>query len=215
MKILTALPLLAMLAVVGPLAHAQDGKQDDKQDNKQDATQDEWIKPEKAAAFDKRVFGGPVGDKASACFVRRYDAAHLKQHRKQTVSLMKLLLSAETKAGEQTSYAYKIGVQFRNKPGDFDGGSFCSHYADDDGNNIRFSCDVECGGGGLEVALSKDDKSAIVHLEAIAIWNRKHPDGESDSLQGGTDDKVFRLERVDAKECAELIGHQEVASTQQ
>jgi hypothetical protein len=67
----------------------------------------------------------------------------------------------------------------------------------------------------LEVALSKDDKAAIVHLEAIAIWNRKHPDGDGDSLQGGADDKVFRLERVDVKECSDLIGHQEVASAQQ
>lgn len=213
MKFLTALPLLAMLAVAGPFAaHAEDNKQD----NKQDATQqDEWIPKAKAAAFDKRVFGGPVGDKASACFVRRYDAAHLRRHPKQKVSQMKLLVSAETKPGEETSYAYKVGVQFRNKPGDFDGGSFCSHYADDDGSNIRFSCDVECGGGGIEVALSKDDKAAIVHLEAIGIWNRKHPDGDGDSLQGGADDKVFRLERADAKECSDLIGHQEVASAQQ
>jgi hypothetical protein len=205
MKILTALPLLAMLAVAAPLvARAEDATQ-----------QDEWINKDKAAAFDKRVFGGPVGDKASACFVRRYDAAHLRQHPKQKVSLMKLLVSAENRPDEQTSYAYKVGVQFRNKPGDFDGGSTCGHYADDDGSNIRFSCDASCGAGGIEVALSKDDKSAIVHLEAIAIWNRKHPDRDSDSLQGGADDKVFRLERVDAKECLELIGHQEVASAQQ
>lgn len=202
MKVLIKLSILAALAA--PMAvHAED------------ATQDEWIPKAKAAAFDARVFGGPVGDKASACFVRRYDAAHLRQHPKQKVSLMKLLVSAETRADEPTSYAYKVGVQFRNKPGDFDGSSSCGHYADDDGSNIRFSCDMECGAGGIEVALSRDDKTAIVHLETIAIWNRKHPDGDGDSLQGGADDKVFRLERVDAKECAELIGHQEVASAQQ
>ena len=180
MKFLTVLPLLAVLSVTGPLAaHAQENKQD----SKPDTTQDEWIPRAKAAAFDKRVFGGPVGDKASACFVRRYDAAHLKQHPKQKVSLMKLLVSGETKPGEKTSYAYKVGVQFRNKPGDFDGGSFCNHYADDNGSNIRFTCDVECGGGGLEVALSKDDKAAIVHLEVIAVWNRKHPNGDSHTLE--------------------------------
>jgi hypothetical protein len=164
MKILTALPLLAVLAVVAPLAAQAE-----------DATQDEWINKDKAAAFDKRVFGGPVGDKASACFVRRYDAAHLRQHPKQKVSLMKLLVSAENRPDEQTSYAYKVGVQFRNKPGDFDGGSTCGHYADDDGSNIRFSCDASCGAGGIEVALSKDDKAAIVHLEAIAIRCRAAP----------------------------------------
>ena len=204
MKLLTALPLLATLAVAAPLtARAEDN-----------SAPDDGIDKAKAAAFDKRVFGGPIGDKASACFMRRYDAAHLRQHPKQKVSAMTLLVTAEHKAGEPTSYAYKVGVQFRNKPGDFDGGSFCSHYADDDGN-IRFSCDVECGGGGLEIALSKDNKAAIVHLEAIGIWDRKHPDGDGDSLQGGADDKVFRVERVDIKECAELSDRKEVASLQQ
>jgi hypothetical protein len=33
-------------------------------------------------------------------------------------------------------------------------------------------------------------------------------------LEGGADDKVFRLDRVDASECAELTGHKEVASLQ-
>ncbi len=208
MRFLTVLPLLAVLAAAAPLAaHAED--------NGQANLPDDGIDKAKAAAFDKRMFGGAIGDRASACFMRRYDAAHLKQHPKQTVSAMRLLVTAENKPGESTSFAYKVGVQFRNKPGDFDGGSFCGHYVDEDGNNVRFSCDVECGGGGIEIALSKDNKAAIVHLEAIGIWDRKHPDGDGDSLQGGADDKVFRLERVDAGECSELIGHQEVASAQQ
>ncbi|WP_454630937.1 hypothetical protein [Bradyrhizobium cenepequi] len=37
----------------------------------------------KAAAFDKRIFAGPLAEKTYACFARRYDANHLAQHPKQ------------------------------------------------------------------------------------------------------------------------------------
>jgi hypothetical protein len=183
----------------------------------QDTNKDANEKSEKAreAAFDKRVFAGPVGKKASACFVRRYNANHLAQHPKQKVAAMKLLVTAENHPKEPTVYAYKVGVQFRNKPANFDGGSSCSHMTDEDGNKaISFSCDVECGGGGLEVAMSKDDKSAIVKLEVIGVYDRQHPKRDAVTLEGGVDDKVFRLDRVDSAECADLTSHREVASLQ-
>jgi hypothetical protein len=198
MKILAALPLIAALAF--PLAaHAEDG-----------------IPAAKSKAFDTKVFGGPIRGKASACFVRRYDASHSAQHPKQKVGAMKLLLTAENHPKEGTAYAYKVGVQFRHKPGNFDGGSHCGHMIDEDGKkDIRFSCDVDCGGGGLEIAMSKDNKSAIVHLEVIGVWDRKHPDRDAITLEGGLDDKVLRLDRVDTRECAELMdGPKEVASLQ-
>jgi len=200
MKILSALTVVAALAAAPFAAHAED----------------DGIDPAKATAFDKRMFAGPVGEKASACFVRRYDARHLAQHPKQKVAAMKLLVTAEKAQAEPTSYAYHIGVQYRDRPGDFDGGSSCSHLIDEDGKQIRFSCDVDCGGGGLEIALSKDNKSAIVHLEVIAVWDRKHPDGDTESLEGGADDKAFRLDRIDNKECDELLTEKkELASLQQ
>src|SRR5262249_40775918 len=138
---------------------------------------------------------------------------HLKHHPKQKVSAMKILVTAEKPPGEPTAYTYRLGVQFKSRPGDFDGESPCDHSVA--GNEIRFSCAVDCGGGGLEIALSKDNKSAIVRLEAVGIWDRKHPDGEIESLQGA-DDKMFRLDRVDNKECADLLPKRdEVASVQQ
>lgn len=200
MKILTALPLVAALAAAAPLVHAED----------------DGIDPAKAKAFDNRVFAGPIGNRAFACFVRHYDAAHLAQHPKQKVTAMKLLVTAENHPGEPTSYVYKAGFQLRSRPGNFDGGSSCGHMVDEDGTKeIRFTCDVECGGGGLDIAMSKDDKSAIVHLEIIGVRDRKHPKRDELTLEGGTDDRVFRLDRVDNSECAELMtGHKEVASLQ-
>jgi hypothetical protein len=196
MKFVAALPLAAVLVL--PLAaHAEDG-----------------VPTAKLKAFDAKVFGGPIGEKASACFVRRYDANHLAQHPKQKVSAMKLLVTAENHPKEETAYAYKVGVQFRNKPGNFDGGSHCGHMVDEVGKkDIRFTCDVDCGGGGLEIAMSKDNKSAIVHLDVIGVWDRAHPKRDAITLEGAGDDKVFRIDRVDISECAELMdGHKVVAS---
>ena len=179
------------------------------------AAQSEEADKARQAAFDKRVFAGPIGDKkAVACFVRRYDAGHLAKHRKQKVSAMKLVLTAEKAPGEPTAYAIRIGVQFRGKPGNFDGDSSCSHLIDEDGKKeLSFGCGAECGGGGLEIAMSKDDRSAIVKLDAIGVYDRKHPDDVTVMLEGGADDKVFRLDRVDNSECVELLAdHKRVAS---
>jgi hypothetical protein len=38
---------------------------------------DDGIDSAKAAAFDKRIFAGPLAEKTYASFVRRYDANHL------------------------------------------------------------------------------------------------------------------------------------------
>lgn len=205
MKRFALLFALALAALVPPAASAQDTNKDNN-DSRDKARE---------AAFDKQVFGGAVGGKAAACFVRRYDAAHLAQHPKQKVSAMKVLVTAETHPNEPMAYAYKIGVQFRNKPGHFDGGSSCSHYVDDDGKKaVIFTCDMECGGGGIEIAAGKDDKSINLKLDVIAVYDRKHPKADAVTLEGGKDDRVFRLDRVDLAECAELTGRQDVASLQ-
>jgi len=200
MRILNVLPLVAAFAVASPLAvHAENGTETAKE-----------------KAFDSRVFAGPIGNKAFACFVRRYDADHLAQHPKQRISAIKLLVTAENHAGEETSYAYKAGFQLRNKPGNFDGGSHCGHMVDEEGNkDIRFTCDVDCGGGGLDIAMSNDNKSAIVHLDVIGVWDRKHPKRKPLTLDGGADDKLLRVDRVDTSECAELMGGNKTAASLQ
>lgn len=161
-----------------------------------------------AAAFDNRMFAGPLGAKAYACFVRRYDANHLAQHPKQKVSAMKLLVSAEDAPEDKTTnYSFRLGVAYRHRSGNFDSSGYCHHaLATESGHEIRFECSVDCEGGGISVALSKDDKSAIARLASIRMWNRNKPDDDaSEELLAGADDRIFRIDRADLRECAELV----------
>ena len=81
--------------------------------------------------------------------------------------------------------------------------AICNHVvAENTGNEIRFGCGVDCEGGGIGVAMSKDDKSALIRLERIRIWERNKPDDDaSDDLVAGADDKIFRVDRADLREC--------------
>ena len=161
----------------------------------------------KATAFNARMFAGPIRGKAYACFVRSYDADHLALHPKQKVAAMKLLMTTEKPPGEKTSYSFRIGVNYRNRSGDFDSSGDCDHtVAENTGGEIRFACGVDCEGGGINVALSKDNKSAIVRLDKITVWQNNKPDDEAgEALAAGADDKIFRLDRAAADDCAALV----------
>ena len=167
------------------------------------------IDPVQATAFDARMFKQPLGDKtAYACFVRRYDAEHLAQHPKQKVASMKLLVSAETyEVDNQLRNSFRLGFRYRNRSSDFDSSGSCHHALfTKDGNEVRLGCGVDCEGGGIGVALSKDDKSAIVRLESIRVWLHDKPDEDAErSLVAGSDDGIFRLDRTDNSECAALV----------
>ena len=77
----------------------------------------------------------------------------------------------------------------------------------DAGRDVRLGCGVDCEGGGIDVALSRDDRSAIVRLDRITVWQRNKPDDEAgDALLAGADDKIFRLDRADSSDCAALLG---------
>jgi hypothetical protein len=161
-----------------------------------------------ADAFDARLFAGAPGRKAYACFVRHYDADHLVRHLNQKVSAMQLLMTAEMPPEQPTiEYSFRLGVKYRHRTGDFDSSGYCNHaVAEDAGREIRFACGVDCEGGGINVALANDDKSTIIRLDRITVWQRNKPDDEAgDALLAGADDKIFRLDRTDNQDCAALV----------
>jgi len=170
------------------------------------------------AGFAKRMFAGDVPKpKSYACFVRRYDAAHLAAHPLQKVSAMKLLITAEMVPDDRVfDYSFRLGVTFRDRPGDFDSSGDCGHApsvkaldaaeaAVPDG--IDFTCSVDCDGGGISVNLAHNDTALIVKpLQRIRIWKGKDFDeAAATALNAGADDKIFRLDRVKPDECASLI----------
>ena len=158
--------------------------------------------------FNARMYAGPAGSKAYACFVRRYDAEHLARHPKQKVAAMKLLVSAEFDPEDKELHtSFRLGFRYRHRSGDFDSSGTCNHAVfTRNADEIRLGCGVDCEGGGIGVALSKDDKSAIVRLERVRVWHHNKPDDDAErSLDGGADDRIFRLDRADNKECTSLV----------
>ncbi|MCA1426536.1 MULTISPECIES: hypothetical protein [unclassified Bradyrhizobium] len=161
-----------------------------------------------AETFNTRMYAKPPGDKAYACFVRRYDADHLARHPKQKVAAMKLLVSAEyDKEDKELHHSFRLGFRYRHRSGDFDSSGSCNHAVfTRSGDGVRLGCGVDCDGGGIGVALSRDDRSAIVRLERVRVWQNNKPDDDAEhSLTAGADDKIFRLDRADNRECASLV----------
>lgn len=173
--------------------------------------------------FAKRMFAGSVPDpKAYACFVRHYDAAHLAAHPLQKVGVMKLLISTEKDPDfPNFQYAFRLGVNFRDRRGDFDSSGNCGHAPTvtdpADANippqdrvtlptGIDFQCAVDCDGGGISVSLANTDNAVIIKLDHIRIWKGNSPDSEAaGALEAGADDKVFRLDRSNVSDCAALV----------
>jgi hypothetical protein len=128
---------------------------------------------------------------------------------------MRLLIGAEKGLDDQVlEYSFRLGVNFRDRPGDSDSSGECGHAPavrspDTDPPvtaGIDFQCDVDCDGGGIAVNVADGDGSLIVKLDRITIWKDKdHDDSAARALTGGVDDKVFRLDRTNLNECISLV----------
>jgi len=173
---------------------------------------------EREDSFASRLFAGNLGKEAKsyACFVRVYDAAHLKRHPLQKVGAMKLLLTAEgIPEDEALNYSFRLGVSFRHRLGDFDSSGDCGHVKalESEQGKTQLGCSVDCEGGGITVELARDDKSTLVRLDSIRIWRNNRPDEDGFPLSGGADDRVFRLDRASLDKCRSLVtDRQELAA---
>lgn len=144
-------------------------------------------------AFAKRLFAGSIAStgKSHACFTRRYDAAHLRRHPQQKVTAMKLLVSAEKVPEDQAlNYTFALGVKFRDRKGNYESSGSCGHptASQESPDKIGLGCGVDCDGGGLSVETVNTDKSVMVRLERLAIWDNNKPDEERTGFDAGTDD---------------------------
>jgi len=190
------------LALSGSMAHAEGAKPD---------AQKAATKAPVADEFVTRVFGSPISlDKTTyACFTRSYDGEHLAEHPQQKVNAMKLLLTAQKfPEDNEMNYSFRLGVKFRSKSGNYDSSGDCGHgkFVNEKSNEAMLGCGVDCDGGGINVSLANADKSAIVQLDRVRIWkDRNYDEDAAQDLNGGADDKVFRLDRTDLKDCESLV----------
>jgi len=168
--------------------------------------------------FTKRLYAGKITKKKSyACFVRRYDAAHLAAHPLQKVNGMKLLVTAEKDPeAEALQHSFRLGVTFRHRRGHFDSSGSCGGPMSSEvsADKLHIGCGVDCDGGGVSIEMAKTDKSVLVRLERVRIWQNNKPDEEDGlALEAGADDHVFRLDRADLEECRALVAdRQELAA---
>lgn len=168
--------------------------------------------------FDARLFTrAPGNDPIFACFVRTYDGDHLARHPKQKVRAMQLLVTAERDPeAKELNYSFRLGVRYRDRVDLFDSSGFCSHVRPEGSDNeLRLGCGVDCDGGGIDIALKNTGRAVLVRLERIRIWHNYKPDEDaSDELVAGLDDKIFRLDRTEWKDCAPILADRnELAAT--
>src|SRR3954468_21340573 len=165
--------------------------------------------------FVQRVFAKPIeGEKTYACFIRKYDAAHLAQHPKQKVTSMKVLMTAEKNAEDGSlSTSFRLGLTKRNNSHAFESAGSCGHPEVTEGETAAnatpmpsLGCGVDCDGGGLEVKLTNNDKSILISLERVRIWRAgSDPLETGQDLNAGADDHSFRLDRTRLIDCGSLV----------
>jgi hypothetical protein len=156
-------------------------------------------------AFQQHLFGHALeGKQSHACFNRVYDAGHLAQHPRQNVRTMLLLVRGDVDS-DQPSYALRLGVTFRKSDAHFDSAGNCGSIHDTTNGSAGVAhCGVDCDGGSIDVAI-KDAKSVLVSIPAGArLWRANANDDSDQRKRFGSDDKVFRLDKVALTECLRL-----------
>jgi hypothetical protein len=127
---------------------------------------------------------------------------------------MKLLVTAGPEPESRALvYSFRLSLQYRDRRGVFNSSGECGHV--ETAGTGRFGCGVDCDGGGIEVALAKNDKSILVKVKRIRVWRANAPDDDarSQSLLGGADDRLFRLDRARLDDCKSLVTDREELAT--
>ncbi len=139
-----------------------------------------------------------------ACYVRSYDAAHLRAHPKQRITAMKFLLSVEAydpkpaaaaKLEELYHYTFSMSVARRGDKRLLRTSGGCS-------GGDAILCAVDCDGGSVTLDKMPPANSLIVRLNDHGIQMFHDCDGAPAVLvKAGEDDKVFRLNKAANNAC--------------
>lgn len=153
-----------------------------------------------------KIFGrDPGSGAANACFLRHYTKAHLASHPKQNVTDM--LVYVGKQEGTEQYYSVNMQVNFRQLKKPFQVSGNCS--ADAEGKKA-LSCGIDCDGGHIDVRL-KNETSLLVEIPTYArIFDPADLETDDradvpDKARFGADDKIFRVDRTDLKDCAPVI----------
>ena len=157
-----------------------------------------------------QIFGKDPGkDRAFACFVRHYDAAHLKAHPQQNVTDMTMLVDSSYDTDAQSrSYALTLSSKFRTVKQAYMSYGGCNGEI----AGQKLSCYIDCDGGAIDVRF-KDTNSILVDIpygarleDPTVDFGTEDPTANiPDKAQFGPDDKTFLLTRAANDACVDLI----------
>ena len=142
-----------------------------------------------------------------ACFGRAYDAKHLRDHPRQTVAEMTLLLRVEgldakgervTKKPDRIRYLFALAVKRRGDKAPLMTAGECS-------GDREAQCAVDCDGGAVFIEPSADGAGLMVRLRDEGIGFG----ADCDTTRGifvppGADDRAFALAPAPAEACWSL-----------
>jgi hypothetical protein len=168
----------------------------------------------------------PVAN-TSACFSRVYDAAHLRQHPRQTTTAITVWLRYETMSGGAPELALDLGIAIsrrgdplpyfaqgdcfwdaganRNTSGqrlisslNKDEAAVCTMSAQPD----VFEASSAEEGGFLLLDRGRDRNTLMVYLDDGLTMVKRATRGNQEYVRFDADDRVFLLRRTDIKNCA-------------
>ena len=151
----------------------------------------------------------PPGPDAALCFARAYDAEHLSQHPKQKVTGLVLflryvalgedeatLIAKEDGGTEKQYFRYDFTLAAKVKDR-----SLTLYASGDCASAEAIGCGVDCDGGGIEIEpVAGRDDTILLRLERIRM-TLGCGEGEAVELEGGADDKVFKLTKAQRPIC--------------
>jgi hypothetical protein len=164
----------------------------------------------------------PVRAGASACFQRSYDAGHLKQHPRQAIRSVLLSLRREAKRPDNVIFRISFADKGRSEAALV--GGWCNWrqpgvnrgeqvprlvpgFPNEPGVLCQWLPYWEVSGEDASLFLIDLDPAGqwlmLYMRAAVTLWTGAYTP-EPPVLRLGTDDRVFRLERVDASTCTAL-----------